>query len=82
MSLLESKIGCILLRLVSCTSQCNFAIAMVSDPFDGITPFLLVAEHRSFTKAGRLLGISPAAVSQAVAKLEARLRSAAVSTYY
>jgi DNA-binding transcriptional LysR family regulator len=73
MSLLESKIGCILLRLVSCTSQRNFAIAMVSDPFDGITPFLLVAEHRSFTKAGRLLGISPAAVSQAVAKLEARL---------
>src|ERR1700745_1152486 len=46
---------------------------MVRDPFDGLTAFLLVAEHRSFTKAGRLLGISPAAVSQAIGKLEARL---------
>jgi len=46
---------------------------MVRDPFDGLTAFLLVAEHRSFTKAGRLLGISPAAVSQAVGKLEHRL---------
>ena len=46
---------------------------MVRDPFDGLAAFLLVAEHRSFTKAGRLLGISPAAVSQAIGKLEARL---------
>src|SRR5260370_23522278 len=46
---------------------------MVRDRFVGLAAFLVLADHRSFTKAGRSLGISPAAVSQAIGKLEARL---------
>jgi DNA-binding transcriptional LysR family regulator len=46
---------------------------MVRDPFDGLTAFLIVADQSSFSKAGRLLGISSGAVSQAIAKLENRL---------
>src|SRR5437899_2408841 len=46
---------------------------MSRDPFDGLTAFLLVAEHKSFTKAARELRMSSAAVSQAIRALEARL---------
>jgi DNA-binding transcriptional LysR family regulator len=46
---------------------------MADYPFDGLGAFLLVGEHRSFTKAARELGMSAAAVSQAIRALEARL---------
>lgn len=46
---------------------------MARNSFDGLTAFLLVAEHKSFTKAARELGMSSAAVSQAIRTLEARL---------
>lgn len=45
----------------------------MQDPFDGLTAFLAVAQHRSFTAAGASLGVSPAAVSQAIRALEARV---------
>lgn len=41
--------------------------------FTGVVPFLHVAEHLSFRRAGEQLGISTAAVSKAVARLEERL---------
>jgi DNA-binding transcriptional LysR family regulator len=47
---------------------------MPRDPFDGLRAFLLVAEHKSFTKAARELGVSAAAVSQTIRALENRLR--------
>jgi len=43
------------------------------DPFNGIAVFIAVAEAGGFTAAAARLGISPAAVSQAVKQLEARL---------
>jgi DNA-binding transcriptional LysR family regulator len=43
------------------------------DPFSGLTEFAAVAETRSFTAAAARLGISPAAVSQTVKLVEARL---------
>jgi DNA-binding transcriptional LysR family regulator len=46
---------------------------MRGDPFDGLSVFLAVAERRSFTRAAADLGVSTAAVSQAVRALEARL---------
>jgi DNA-binding transcriptional LysR family regulator len=46
---------------------------MVRDPFDGLTAFLLVAEHQSFSKAARGLGVSAAAISQAIRNLEDQL---------
>jgi DNA-binding transcriptional LysR family regulator len=49
-------------------------ICMRADPFDGLNAFLLVGEHRSFTQAARALGVSAAAVSQAIRRLELRLR--------
>jgi DNA-binding transcriptional LysR family regulator len=42
-------------------------------PFTGIEAFVLTAEHRSFRRAAAQLGVSPAAVSKAVATLERRL---------
>lgn len=47
---------------------------MPRDPFDGLRAFLLVADHKSFTKAARELGITAAAVSQTIRALEGRLR--------
>ena len=46
---------------------------MVRDLFDGLTAFLLVAEHESFSKAARGLGVSAAAVSQTIRNLEEQL---------
>jgi DNA-binding transcriptional LysR family regulator len=43
------------------------------DPFHGLAVFIAVAEAGGFTAAAARLGISPAAVSQAVKQLEARL---------
>ena len=45
----------------------------MSDSFDGLPAFLAVAETKSFTAAAARLGVSPAAMSQAVRALEARL---------
>ncbi len=44
-----------------------------SDPFSGLAAFLAVAETGSFTAAAARLNVSPAAVSQAIKALEARL---------
>jgi DNA-binding transcriptional LysR family regulator len=46
---------------------------MRPDPFDGLAVFLAVAERKSFTAAAASLGVSPAAMSQAVRSLESRL---------
>jgi DNA-binding transcriptional LysR family regulator len=43
------------------------------DPFTGLSAFLAVAEAGGFTGAATRLGVSPAAVSQAVKALEGRL---------
>lgn len=43
------------------------------DPFTGLSAFLAVAEAGGFTGAAARLGVSPAAVSQAVKVLEGRL---------
>ena len=45
---------------------------MITDPLDGVTPFLAVAETSSFTEAARRLGVTPTAVSKAIRLLEAR----------
>ena len=41
--------------------------------FDGVVPFVHTARHLSFRKAAAELGVSPAAVSKAVARLEQEL---------
>lgn len=46
---------------------------MRTDPFDGLSAFLAVAEHRSFTAAAAAMGVTPTAVSQTVRALERRL---------
>lgn len=44
------------------------------DPnFDGLSAFLSVEQHRSFTRAARALGVSTAAISQTIRRLELRL---------
>jgi DNA-binding transcriptional LysR family regulator len=43
------------------------------DRTDGVAVFVEVADHGSFAEAARRLGRSPAAVTRAVAELEARL---------
>jgi LysR family transcriptional regulator for bpeEF and oprC len=43
------------------------------DLFGGVLPFTAVAEARSFRRAAEQLGVTPAAVSKAVAKLEEEL---------
>lgn len=44
---------------------------MELDLFRGVVPFVVVAEEKSFRRAAARLGVSPAAVSKAVAALEA-----------
>ncbi|MEO0603701.1 MAG: LysR family transcriptional regulator, partial [Myxococcota bacterium] len=46
---------------------------MIIPEISGVPAFVHVAEHRSFRAAARVLGITPAAVSKAVARLEQRL---------
>lgn len=43
------------------------------DQFSGIVPFVRAAEARSFTAAAKRLGLTPSAISKAVAKLESDL---------
>jgi DNA-binding transcriptional LysR family regulator len=45
---------------------------MNHDPFDGLTEFLAVAEHKSFTLAATKLAVTPTAVSHAIKLLERR----------
>ncbi len=45
-------------------------MAQLTELFAGVVPFVHTAEERSFRRAAALLGVSPAAVSKAVAKLE------------
>lgn len=43
------------------------------DPFSGVVPFVHVAEEKSFRRAAERLGVTTAAVSKAVGKLESDL---------
>src|ERR1700745_4374655 len=43
---------------------------------DGVEAFLGVAQHRSFRRAAAEIGVPPAAISQAVRSLEARIGAA------
>ena len=43
------------------------------DSLSGISMFVQVAETRSFTEAGRLLGVSSSAVGKSIARIEDRL---------
>ncbi len=43
------------------------------DKLSGIAMFVQVAETRSFTEAGRQLGVSASAVGKAIARMEQRL---------
>lgn len=45
----------------------------MADLFDGILPFVHAAEERSFRRAAERIGVTPAAISKAVQRLEARL---------
>ncbi|MFN7132129.1 MAG: LysR family transcriptional regulator, partial [Myxococcales bacterium] len=45
----------------------------ISELFSGVVPFTAVAEERSFRRAAARLGVSAAAVSKAVSRLEASL---------
>lgn len=45
----------------------------MADLFDGILPFVHTARHKSFVRAGEQLGVTSAAVSKAVARLEEQL---------
>ncbi len=49
------------------------------DPFSGVVPFVHVAEERSFRRAAERLGVTTAAVSKAVGKLESELGVALLS---
>lgn len=44
-----------------------------SDIFSGVTAFVHSAQAHSFTRAARLLGVTPSAVSKSVSRLEAEL---------
>ncbi len=46
---------------------------MVKDELSVLSAFLAVAEERSFTRAARLLGVSPSALSHAIRGLEERI---------
>src|SRR6266702_3509891 len=44
-----------------------------SDTFDGLSEFLAVAARASFRAAAEEIGVTPAAISQAIRRLESRL---------
>ncbi|CAB3926707.1 HTH-type transcriptional regulator DmlR [Achromobacter anxifer] len=44
------------------------------DSLSGLGVFVQVAETRSFSEAGRALGVSPSAVGKSIARMEARLK--------
>jgi DNA-binding transcriptional LysR family regulator len=44
-----------------------------SDPFDGLSEFLAIAQRGSFRGAAAELGVTPGAISQALQTLERRL---------
>jgi DNA-binding transcriptional LysR family regulator len=44
------------------------------DSLNGISIFVQVAETRSFTEAGRLMGVSSSAIGKSIARMEERLR--------
>src|SRR3954452_17209269 len=44
-----------------------------ADLFSGVLPFVTAAEAKSFRVAARKLGLTPSAVSKAIARLEERL---------
>jgi DNA-binding transcriptional LysR family regulator len=46
---------------------------MIEDPLSGLSVFLVVAEKKSFTAAGKALRVTPSAVSQSISALERRL---------
>lgn len=48
-------------------------MALVLDPFAGLTAFVRVADAGSFAAAARLVGTAPSALSKSVARLERRL---------
>lgn len=48
-------------------------MAATRDLFAGVLPFLHTAESKSFREAARRLGVSPAAISKSVARLETEL---------
>lgn len=48
---------------------------MRSDPFSAVPAFVAVADLRSFTKAAASLGVTPAAISQAIGRLEEDLNT-------
>ena len=52
-----------------------------SDGFSGLSEFLAVARHASFRAAAAELGVTPAAVSQAIRTLEVEDRTGAVPTH-
>jgi len=47
--------------------------AATTDLFAGVMPFVATAEARSVTRAARLLGVTPSAISRALTKLESEL---------
>lgn len=48
-------------------------MALIRSVFDHVAPFLSVVEQGSFTRAARVLGVSPTAVSKSVRALEDRV---------
>ncbi len=46
---------------------------MAYDPFAGVPAFVAAAERRSFREAAEALGLTPAAISKAISRLEAEL---------
>ncbi|MEM7676664.1 MAG: LysR family transcriptional regulator [Myxococcota bacterium] len=46
---------------------------VIDDPFDGLLPFVEVAERRSFRAAAEALGVTPASVSRSIKRLEVEL---------
>src|SRR3990172_13244494 len=54
-------------------SLCEYHSGMIRDEFGVLAAFVAVAEERSFTRAAKLLGVSPSALSHAIRGLEERI---------